>query len=141
MGVGSAGDRRRAPWIFIHDTDKVEKGLMVRYFSVLFVSLTPPPENFFAFALDDVFLYFSFIEYRFVSTFSLSISNPAYFTSWPTKRKFPAGRREPMERQRPRNITVTVGDRMLLPKSNQLCPNLNTFAQIFYFAEIQPNLP
>jgi len=31
-------------WIFIHDTDKVKKGLMV-YFSVLFFPL-PPLENF-----------------------------------------------------------------------------------------------
>jgi len=28
--------------------------------------------------IDGVILYFSFIEYRFVSTYSLSISNPAH---------------------------------------------------------------
>jgi len=35
-----------APWIFIHDTDKVEKGLMVLFFGLFFVAL-PPSWKFF----------------------------------------------------------------------------------------------
>jgi len=31
MGVGSEG-----PWIFIHGTDKVEKGIMVLFFGLFF---------------------------------------------------------------------------------------------------------
>jgi len=34
-------------WIFIHDTDKVEKGLMMLFFGLAFV-FSPSPENFFS---------------------------------------------------------------------------------------------
>jgi len=38
------------PWIFIHDTDKVEEGLMVLFFGLVF-SVRLLPENFFTDAL------------------------------------------------------------------------------------------
>jgi len=42
MGVVIGGQGgATAPWIFIHDTDKVEEGLMV-LFSVLFFRCPPP---------------------------------------------------------------------------------------------------
>jgi len=36
MGVGSGGQRAMAPWIFIHSTDKVEGGLMMLFFGLVF---------------------------------------------------------------------------------------------------------
>jgi len=47
MGVGSGG---RGPWptcIFIHDTDKVEVGLMAIFFGLVF-SIAPPSWKFFS---------------------------------------------------------------------------------------------
>jgi len=39
MGVGSGGGGEEqegvAPWIFVHDTDKVEGGLMVLFFGLV----------------------------------------------------------------------------------------------------------
>jgi len=40
MGVGTT------PWIFMHDTDKVEGGFMVLFFGVIF-TVAPPPWKFF----------------------------------------------------------------------------------------------
>jgi len=51
MCVGSGGQEAVAPLGFIHDTDKVDEGLIVLYFSVLFFPL-PHPGNFSANALD-----------------------------------------------------------------------------------------
>jgi len=42
MGVGSGG-----PWIFVHCTDKVEKGLMVLFFGLVCPVCHLPPEKFF----------------------------------------------------------------------------------------------
>jgi len=54
MGVGSGG-QEPPPWIFIHDTDKVEGSLIVLFFGLVFFRCTPPPlENFFAEALGDM---------------------------------------------------------------------------------------
>jgi len=36
MGVGIEGQGARAPWIFILDTDKVEGGLMLLFFGLVF---------------------------------------------------------------------------------------------------------
>jgi len=36
MGVGSGEQGGRAPWIFIHGTDKVKGGLMVLFFGFVF---------------------------------------------------------------------------------------------------------
>jgi len=36
MGIGSGGQESRTPWIFKHDTDKVEGGLMVLFFVLIF---------------------------------------------------------------------------------------------------------
>jgi len=47
-GVGSRGGR--APWIFIHGTDKVERDFMMLFFG-LFFSLAPFPWNLSADAL------------------------------------------------------------------------------------------
>jgi len=44
MGVGREGPCPSPPWIFIHDTDKVELGLMVLSFNLVFV---PPPLKIF----------------------------------------------------------------------------------------------
>jgi len=53
MGVGSGGQRGvMAPWIFIHVTDKVEGGLMVLFFGLVFSVATPPFWKFSADALD-----------------------------------------------------------------------------------------
>jgi len=46
MGVGS-GVPRPPPWIFRHDTDKVEGGLMVLYFGLIFSVAPLPLEIFF----------------------------------------------------------------------------------------------
>jgi len=35
-----------APWIFIHGTDKVERGSMVLFFGLVFFFSPPPPGNF-----------------------------------------------------------------------------------------------
>jgi len=40
------------PWIFIHDTDIVDKGLIVLFSVFFFVVPSPPPGNFSAEALD-----------------------------------------------------------------------------------------
>jgi len=45
MGVGRGGKGAVAPWIFIHDTDKVEGGLMVLFFGLV-LCVTPLPGNF-----------------------------------------------------------------------------------------------
>jgi len=51
MGVGSGGQEVGvAPWIFIHDADKIEGGLMVLFFGIIF-SIALPPGNFSADAL------------------------------------------------------------------------------------------
>jgi len=50
MGVGSGG--QRSPWIFILDTDKVEGGLMLLFFGLVF-SVGHPPGIFSA----DVLVY------------------------------------------------------------------------------------
>jgi len=51
MGVGSRGRGGSCPpWIVMHDADKVERGLMVLFFSLVF-SVVPPPGNFSANAL------------------------------------------------------------------------------------------
>jgi len=39
MGVGSVG--QGAPWIFIHGTDIVDRGLIVLFFGLFYVA--PPP--------------------------------------------------------------------------------------------------
>jgi len=50
MGVGSGGQESAHPWIFIYGTDKVEGGLMMLFFGVVFsIAL---PGNFSADALD-----------------------------------------------------------------------------------------
>jgi len=60
MGVGSGGGSAVAPWIFIHGTDIVDRGLIVVFFGLSpsgrglivlffgFISDAPPPplENF-----------------------------------------------------------------------------------------------
>jgi len=52
MGVGREGQGSSAfPWIFIHDTDKVEGGLMVLFFDLVFL-LPPPPRNLSADAIE-----------------------------------------------------------------------------------------
>jgi len=50
--ISTAHERRQRgsgrpcpPWIFIHGTDKLEKGLMVLFFGLIF-SVTPNSENF-----------------------------------------------------------------------------------------------
>jgi len=46
MGVGSGRQGGRSPlWIFIHSTDKVEGGLIVLFFGLIF-SVGPPLKNF-----------------------------------------------------------------------------------------------
>jgi len=44
-------------WIFIRDTDKVEEGLMVLFFGLVFFSLLPSPGNFSADALVPEFTF------------------------------------------------------------------------------------
>jgi len=47
MSVGSRGQGGPwPPWIFIHGTDKVQEGLMVLFFGLVFFSL-PSPKKFF----------------------------------------------------------------------------------------------
>jgi len=54
MGVGIG--EPRPPWIFMHDTDKVETGLMVLFFGLVFsVALL---ENFLPTPLTELALYF-----------------------------------------------------------------------------------
>jgi len=49
MGIGRGGRGPCSLWIFIHDIDKVEEGLIVLFFGfIFFVAL---PGNFFADAL------------------------------------------------------------------------------------------
>jgi len=48
-GRRQRGDRGRL-WIFLHDTDKVKRGLMLLFFGLVFSF--GPPGNFFADALD-----------------------------------------------------------------------------------------
>jgi len=52
MGVGREGPW--PPWIFIDCTDKVEGGLMVLFFGLVF-TVKPPPGNFSADAFDSHF--------------------------------------------------------------------------------------
>jgi len=46
MGVGREDRGPWPQWIFIQNTDKVEGGLMVLFFGLVF-SVDPPPWNFF----------------------------------------------------------------------------------------------
>jgi len=42
MGVGSWGQGGAVPpWIFIDDTEKVEEGIMVLFFGLVFLSASP----------------------------------------------------------------------------------------------------
>jgi len=41
MGIGSGEGRAPSPWIFIHDTDKVEGSLMVLFFDIFSVASPP----------------------------------------------------------------------------------------------------
>jgi len=52
MGVGRWGTRGVALCIFIHGTDKVEGGLIVLFFVLVFYRCSPSPDNFSADALD-----------------------------------------------------------------------------------------
>jgi len=36
MGIGRRGQGPWPPWIFIHDTDKVEAGIMMLFFGIVF---------------------------------------------------------------------------------------------------------
>jgi len=45
-----SADGAKAPWIFIHDIDKLEGGLMVLFFDLVFFRFSPG--NFSADALD-----------------------------------------------------------------------------------------
>jgi len=69
MGVGSGKQESRGPfWIFIHNTDIVDRGLKVLFFSLclLFCGLfsVGPPGNFFAAALG--------CEYQLLKSFGLT---------------------------------------------------------------------
>jgi len=46
MSVGSGGQGAVPPWIFIHDTDELEGGLMVLFFGLVFFFIALPPGNF-----------------------------------------------------------------------------------------------
>jgi len=63
MGVGS-GERGCTPWIFIHDTDFVDRDLIVLFFGLFFVAHLPPGRGlivlFFVFLLFFVFFLFFF---------------------------------------------------------------------------------
>jgi len=63
MGVGSGVKGLWPPWIFIHSTDKVERGLMVLFFGLVFP--IGPPEKFSADTLgSDVFQNFKVVTHR-----------------------------------------------------------------------------
>jgi len=62
MGVGKSGREAVSPWIFIHGTDKVEKGLMVLFFGFFF---RYPSWKFSADALD---FYTFVLEIQLVTT-------------------------------------------------------------------------
>jgi len=61
VDVGSKGQRCRAlPWIFIHDTDKLEGGLMELFFDLVFTVAPYPPKNYTVNALASSKLLFFF---------------------------------------------------------------------------------